>query len=101
HSLQPAAWEEVERLLAFRVEQKPAIDLLLAGSPSCGHRLTYSTNSETLRHVLEAPTQADLSSYVEWRLARFDMGGVFTPVASEMIVRVSEGRFAAVDVVCQ
>ncbi|HZF29077.1 MAG TPA: FHA domain-containing protein [Gammaproteobacteria bacterium] len=101
HSLQPAAWDEVERLLAFRVEQRPAIDLLLAGSPSFGHRLPYSTDSETVRHILETPSQADLASYVEWRLARFDMGGTFTPVASEMIVRLSEGRFAAVDVLCQ
>jgi type II secretory pathway predicted ATPase ExeA len=104
HLLQPAAWDEVERLLAFRVEQRPAIDLLIAGPPSLAGRFASSpraSDSEIVRHTLEAPSQSDLSRYIEWRLTRFDMSDAFTPVASQMIAHLSEGRFAAVDVLCQ
>jgi type II secretory pathway predicted ATPase ExeA len=102
HRLQPAAWEEVERLLAFRVERRPAIDLLVAGPVSLAERLApYTAASGTVRHTLEAPSPSDLSSYLDWRLARFEMAHVFTPVASQMLVRLSEGRFAVVDVLCQ
>lgn len=104
HRLQPAAWEEIERLLAFRVEQRPAIDLLLAGPPSLADPFACSlqaSDSEIVRHTLEAPSQTELSSYIEWRLTRFDMSDAFTPVASQMIAQLSEGRFAAVDVLCQ
>jgi type II secretory pathway predicted ATPase ExeA len=100
HSLQPAAWEEIERLLAFRVDRAPAIDLLVAGSPSLGERLALAS-SEIVRYTLTAPSASDLSSYVGWRLARFDMTDALTAVASQIIVRLSEGRFAAVDVLCQ
>jgi type II secretory pathway predicted ATPase ExeA len=101
HTLAPAAWDEVQRLLAFRVEQRPAIDLLTAGDPSVGERLACVPEHEAAHYRLDTPTQADLLCYVEWRLARFAMGDVFTPVASQMIVRLSEGRFGAVDVLCQ
>jgi hypothetical protein len=105
HSLEPAAWEEVARLLAFRVEQKPAIELLLAGPHSLSRRIDSSTAAlqevEVIRHALETPSQTDLSSYIEWRLARFDLGDAFTPVASQMIARMCGARFAAVDVLCQ
>jgi type II secretory pathway predicted ATPase ExeA len=102
HGFQPAAWEEIERLLAFRVEQRPAIDLLVSGPASLAERLPPdATPSGIVRHILEAPSESDLSSYLDWRLARFEMGDVFTPVASQMIVRLSEGRFGAIDVLCQ
>jgi hypothetical protein len=102
HSLQPAAWEEIERLLAFRVDHRPAIDLLVAGSIALADRLPRGTpDSEVICHKLVAPSATDLSSYVGWRLARFEMADAFTAVANQMIARLSEGRFAAVDVLCQ
>jgi type II secretory pathway predicted ATPase ExeA len=101
HALGPGAWEEIERLLAYRVEQRPALEFLFSGPPSVAERLAYVPEQDVARYQLDAPTQADLLSYVEWRLTRFAMGDVFTPVASQMIARLSEGRFAAVDVLCQ
>jgi hypothetical protein len=105
HLFRPAAWEEIERLLSFQVDQRPAIEVLLAGPPSLGEEFEILPPavqpSEVLIHRLETPTQADLFNYIEWRLDRFDMGSLVTPVAGHMIARLAGGRYAAVDVLCQ
>ena len=105
HLFHPAAWEEIERLLSFKVDNRPALELLLAGPPSLGEEFKILPPavqpSDVLIHRLETPTQEELVDYIEWRLQRFDMGPVVTPVAGHMIARLAGGRYAAVDVLCQ
>jgi len=105
HLFRPAAWEEIERLLSFQVDYRPALELLLAGPPSLGEEFEILPPavqpSDVLIHRLEAPTQAELFDYIEWRLGRFDMGPLVTPIAGHMIARLAGGRYAAVDVLCQ
>ena len=79
HSFTDAAWEEIERLLAFKVD-KP---------------------SQVKVHVLEAPSQDDLVSYVGWRLSRFEMGELVTPEACNTIAQLSGARYAVVNILCQ
>jgi pSer/pThr/pTyr-binding forkhead associated (FHA) protein len=50
---------------------------------------------------LGPPASEDLAGYLEWRLERFEMRELVTPVALQMIARFSGGRYAAADVVCQ
>ncbi|MEO8465271.1 MAG: FHA domain-containing protein [Gammaproteobacteria bacterium] len=105
HLFRPAAWEEIERLLSFKVDHRPAIELLLAGPPSLGEEFEILppalAPSDVLIHRLETPTPEELVDYITWRLQRFDMGTVVTPVAGHMIARLARGRYAAVDVLCQ
>jgi FHA domain-containing protein len=52
-------------------------------------------------HGLDAASQEDLIGYLDWRLGRFEMKSFMTPVALQMIARLSGGRYAAADVLCQ
>jgi len=105
HTYKPSAWEELERLLAFKVEKRPAIELLVAGPPSVTQRIDSARNvvdaSEISVHTLAAPSANDLVSYLDWRLKRFEMSDLITPIAGQVIARLSGGRYAAVDVLCQ
>ena len=105
HDFEHTAWEEIERLLAFKLDKKPALELLLAGPASLVERLDAGRldlePSSISVHALAAPTESELMSYVEWRLSRFEMADVVTPPASQMIAQLSGGRYAAVDVLCQ
>jgi type II secretory pathway predicted ATPase ExeA len=105
HTFKAAAWEELERLAAFKLDGRGAIELLVAGPPSLARRVDPAKSglgsSELTVHALETPSQDDLMKYVEWRLTRFEMADLVTPVASQMIARLSGGRYAAVDVLCQ
>ena len=104
-SFKPGALEELERLLAFRIDQKPALELLVAGSAAivthwrdvCA-RLSVG---EPLVHGLRAPSAEELTHYLDWRLGRFDLESHVTPAALQMIVRLSGGRYAAADTLCQ
>jgi len=105
HTYNPLAWEELERLLAFRIDKRPAVEVLLAGPPSLTEitesaRTAVDANEITV-HRLDVPSAHDLVSYIEWRLARFEMSSLVTPVASQMIAKLSGGRYAAVDVLAQ
>jgi pSer/pThr/pTyr-binding forkhead associated (FHA) protein/type II secretory pathway predicted ATPase ExeA len=104
-SFEPAAIEELERLLAFKVDKKPALELVLTGPASVADHWQEErarvTAGEVIVHGLEAASQADLLGYLEWRLARFEMQGLMTPVALQMIARLSGGRYAAANVLCQ
>ena len=105
HTFKAGALEELERLLAFRIDKKPALELVLAGPTSVAK---YWRNAQerlavgdVLVHGLTPPSQNDLIGYLEWRLSRFEMQNFMTPVATEMIARLSGGRYAAADVLCQ
>jgi len=105
HTFKAGAWEEIERLLAFRIDKRPALDVLLAGPLTVADQLdptrTRIDADDICIHRLQCPSQPELVDYVEWRLGRFEMSNLVTPVASQMIARLSGGRYAAVDVLCQ
>ena len=104
HLLKAGAWEEIQRLLAFKLDEHPALEVLMAGPPSLADELDLVPLVEPkdmLVHRLEAPTATDLFEYIAWRLDRFDMRHLVTPVAGHMIARLAGGRYAAVDVLCQ
>src|SRR5688572_31415425 len=84
---------------------KPALELLLAGPASITQqwheaRVRLATG-EVAVHALGAVSQEDLTGYLDWRLGRFAMQGLMTPMALQMIARLSGGRYAAADVLCQ
>jgi type II secretory pathway predicted ATPase ExeA len=105
HTFKAAAWEEVERLVSFKLDKRAAIELLITGPPTLARRVdlarTGAESSDLCLHTLESPTQNELIDYVRWRLARFEMTDLVTPIASQMIARLAGGRYAAVDVLCQ
>jgi FHA domain len=105
HTFKPSAWEEIERLAAYRVQRQPAFEILLSSSESFAQALDVTrlglAAKDVRTHRLTAPTLAELTSYLDWRLRRFDLGDLVTPVASQMIARLSGGRYGAVDVLAQ
>lgn len=105
HQYTPAAWEEIERLMAFKVSKRGAIELLLAAPPALAQTFDASRfglePKDVETYSLPAPSDDDLASYIGWRLARFEMADLITPVAAQMIARLSGGRYSAVDVLCQ
>jgi hypothetical protein len=105
HAFRLGALEELERLLAFKIDKKPAFELVLAGSPSIVEHWRDTcrrlSSDDPLAHSLAAPTAGDLTAYLEWRLGRFAMQGLVTSVALHMIARLSGGHYAAANVLCQ
>jgi len=104
-SFKEEAWEEIERLASFKVERRPALELVVTGSQTVGprlERLAAQVPAEGVAlHVLPAASAEDLSGYLAWRLGRFEMADMMTPVAAQMIARLSGGRYAAADILCQ
>jgi len=105
HNFAPPALEELERLLAFKIDKKPALELLVAGPASIANHWQGARGrlaaGEVLVHDLGAASPQDLVGYLDWRLGRFQMQGSMTPVALQMIARLSGGRYAAADVLGQ
>ena len=105
HVYKPAAWEERERLLVYKIDRLPAVEILIAGPQSLTQLIDSPRNglnpTDVTAHRLDAPTTHDLVKYIEWRLARFEMSNVITPVACQMIAKLSGGRYAAVDLLSQ
>ena len=100
----PAALEEIERLLVFKIEKQPALAVVVAGPASSfphWQDVCRRLDVDLLAHELAAPAQEDVVGYLEWRLSRFDMQQFITPVALQMIARLCGGRYAAADVLCQ
>ncbi len=105
HSFEPTALEELERLAAFTINKKPALELLLAGPAHVANHWQDARErlgtGEVLVHPLAAPSQGELVHYLEWRLGRFELQDISTPVALQMLARFSAGRYGAADVLCQ
>jgi hypothetical protein len=105
HGIKAAAWEEIERLLAVRYEKKPAIEILVAGPTSTAQHFQASEDAPRdgglLAYNLSNATSDDLIGYLDWRLGRFEMRDALTTVAAQVIARLSGGRYAAADVLCQ
>lgn len=103
HTLKREAWEEIERLTALKIDRQPAFELLLAASSNFMKELQPMALglAPTLGHHLPTPSHTELTSYLQWRLARFDLDDVVTPVARQMAARLSGGRYGAIDVLAQ
>lgn len=100
-----SALEELERLLVFKLDKKPALELVVSGPPSVARQWRDAQArlgcGDVAIHQLSAAPQEDLVGYLDWRLSRFEMQSFMTPVATQMIARLSGGRYAAADVLCQ
>jgi len=97
-------WEELARLAALRVDDRAALRFLLAfkGSEAewraaCGAFSACRPSITLLRPL----NDQDVAAYVAWRLSRRGLPELFTPMALRLIARSTEGRFGAIDVVCQ
>ena len=105
HNFGPAAVEELERLLAFKIDKRPALELLVAGPAAVAKHWQDArgrlATRDVLVHDLGAASQEDLAGYLDWRLGRFDMQSFMTPVALQMIARLSGGRYGAANVLGQ
>jgi hypothetical protein len=105
HNFAPPALEELERLLAFKIDRKPAFEVVVAGPAAIAEHWqkvgTRLTAGDVLVHRFGAASQEDLIGYLEWRLGRFEMQSFMTPVALQMVARLSGGRYAAADVLSQ
>jgi len=105
HAFKPAALEEIERLLAFKVEKRAAFDLLAVGPVSIARQWQRSqahvAPADVVVCALSLASLENLVGYLEWRLDRFEMRDLMSPVATQMIARLSGGRYAAADVLCQ
>lgn len=100
--IKPAATEEFERLLALRIDNRPALEWVVVGPPSLSRFWVRSlAEPELIVHELGPASIEDLAHYLDWRLRRFEMEALVTHVAVQMIARLSGGRYAAADVLCQ
>ena len=105
HDFGSGALEELERLLAFKIDKRPALELLVAGVSAVVTHWQDARASNAagtvLVHRLAAAPPDDLTGYVGWRPGRFELQDLMTPMALQMIARLSGGRYAAADVLCQ
>jgi type II secretory pathway predicted ATPase ExeA len=105
HTFKGAALEEIERMLAFKIDKKPALDVALAGPVSLAHHWQNAQQQlavgEVLVHQMAPASVDDLMGYIDWRLGRFEMQHFMSPNALQTIARLSGGRYAAADVLCQ
>ena len=105
HTLCGEASEEVARLSAWRVEGAQALELVLAGATTLAERAAGQWLARAPDGVavvkLPAATPAEIGAYIDWRLAQFDLDGIITPIAGQLIGRLSGGRMASADLLCQ
>jgi type II secretory pathway predicted ATPase ExeA len=105
HHLTGGALEEIERLVAFKVDRKPAVELLLAGPPSVAAYWRDAQQrlgtGELIVHALSPASHEDVVGYLDWRLRQFEIQHFMTSMAAQMIARLSGGRYAAANVLCQ
>jgi hypothetical protein len=101
HAVKPAAMEEFERLLALRIDGRPALEWVVVGPSSLPRPWLRVAEPDLVVHELGPASIEDLTHYLDWRLRRFELQNFLTPVAAQMIGRLSGGRFAAADILCQ
>jgi type II secretory pathway predicted ATPase ExeA len=105
NALKPAAIDELGRLALYRLDKRPALELLIAGPPAVVQYWRGLRDAGELAEVsvceLGLAAAEHLAAYLEWRLARFEMHQLVLPAAVQMIARLSGGRYGALDVLCQ
>lgn len=99
----PPAWDEIERLLAWRIDGRPGLDVLLTGPPPLGRRLRSRglLHAETPVASLSPPSRAEIRAYLDWRLAPFTPTVRLTVAAKDAIGDLARGRYSAVDILAQ
>lgn len=105
HAITDEAWEELERLRAWQIDDAPALELVLVGGrelieSNAAHWLAEDDGRAAV-HELPAPSARAIGAYIDWRLTQFGLDGLITPIAAQVIARQSGSRFAAVDLICQ
>lgn len=102
--LEERAWQEIARLLAWRFEKRPVLDVLLAGSPALLQALRairpFEPDSATIV-CLAGAARDDVRDYLDWRVARFALQAELTAPAKDAIAEVARGRYSTVDVLAQ
>lgn len=99
-----AAWYEIERLKRLTFEKSACVEIV-----ACGESFVNSNRfdedefdgTETIVYELPVPQTKEVLEYLKWRLGQFDLPMLFTKTAVELVAKTTQGRFAAVDVVCQ
>lgn len=101
----PAAFAEVQRITARNGAVGPAPELVLAlvhlderSSPAADHLRAHVSPALS---VLSWLSDREVGWYLNWRLGRFGLDGLFTPPAVRLIARCTRGSFTAVDHLCQ
>jgi hypothetical protein len=101
------AWDEIERLRLLKVGEKQIVEVALVGTESdaarapVGALLRAAPKGNRAPHILSAPTDHDIESYIEWRLAQFDVRNAFSAEACALINSLAQRRFSFVNVLCQ
>jgi general secretion pathway protein A len=104
-SFGPAAFAEIARLAESGAATAPAPELLLClvhideGSSPAAEFLRAQTAPALC--VVSWMSNRELGWYLNWRLGRFGLAGVFSPSAIRLIARCTHGSFSAVDHLCQ
>jgi general secretion pathway protein A len=105
HNFEEDALEELERLLLFKINKRPALELVLGGPEGVAEHWQDTAARLGARNVtvqtLRPPSQEDLAGYLEWRLHRFNLQDSIAPVALQTIARLSGGRYGAANILCQ
>ena len=102
----PEAWEEIERIHGLDFNEQKAVELVVAVASAATAIPVYSeflAGSARLSstHELAWLKPDEVAAYIDWRLERFDLAGIFTPTAVQLIARCTQGRFRAIDLLCQ
>ena len=99
----PPAWEEIERLIAWRDGGRPALDVVLAGPPPLGRILRNKglVDADTPTAMLEAPSRDEIRDYLDWRLAPYTPTARLTDAAKDAIAELARSRYSAVDILAQ
>jgi hypothetical protein len=98
------AWQEVEFLADLSAAgQSPELLLCMvhlddASSPAA----VYVRSQEApVLGVVAWLKPGEVSGYLRWRFDRFDLAGINSPAATQLIAKCSKGCFAAIDHICQ
>jgi hypothetical protein len=99
-----SAWAEVDLLLASsRKGRQPELLMSLI------HLDDQSSPAAAYVRQQEAPalsvvswlTPREVGSYLRWRFDRFELPGITTPAATQLIAKCTQGCFAAIDHIAQ
>jgi pSer/pThr/pTyr-binding forkhead associated (FHA) protein len=98
------AWQEVSTLLRLNTQDRgPELLMSLVHlddgtSPAADH---VRGQEAPVLSVLNWLEPREVSSYLHWRLERFDLCGIISPEAARSIAQCTQGCFASIDHICQ
>jgi type II secretory pathway predicted ATPase ExeA len=97
------AWNEIERLVAWRIDGRAGLDVLLVGPSPLLRTLRKRglLGDDATTASLNAPTRDEVRAYLDWRLAPFAPAARLTVAAADAIAELAGGRYSAVDILAQ